>query len=54
MHELYLLEVVGAEKRISLPFDDPKDFDGTNQEAIKYHERVLEIGREICFAFSLL
>jgi arsenate reductase (thioredoxin) len=54
MHELYLLEVVGAEKRISLPFDDPKDFDVTNQEAIKYHERVLEIVREICFAFSLV
>jgi arsenate reductase (thioredoxin) len=46
--------VIGAEKRISLPFDDPKDFDGTNQEAIKYHERVLEIGREICFAFSCI
>jgi arsenate reductase (thioredoxin) len=46
--------VMGAEKRISLPFDDPKDFDGTDLEVIKYHERVLEIGREICFAFSLI
>jgi len=46
--------VFGAEKRISLPFDDPKDFDGTDQEAVKYYERVLEIGREICFAFSII
>lgn len=46
--------VFGAEKRISLPFDDPKDFDGTPQEAAEYHERVLEIGREICFAFSIV
>jgi arsenate reductase (thioredoxin) len=46
--------VIGAEKRISLPYDDPKDFDGTNQEGEKYHERVLEIGREIAFAFSLV
>lgn len=44
--------VIGAEKRISLPFKDPKDFDGTPQEEAKYHERVLEIGREICYAFS--
>lgn len=46
--------VFGAEKRISLPFDDPKDFDGTDLESAKYHERVLEIGREICFAFSIV
>lgn len=46
--------VVGAAARISLPYEDPKDFDGTNQESEKYHERVLEIGREIAFAFSLV
>lgn len=46
--------VIGAETRISLPFNDPKDFDGTPQEAEKYRERVLEIGREICYAFSLI
>lgn len=44
--------VIGAETRISLPFNDPKDFDSTPQEEEKYHERVLEIGREICYAFS--
>lgn len=46
--------VIGAETRISLPFNDPKDFDGTPQEVEKYYERVLEIGREICYAFSLV
>jgi arsenate reductase len=44
--------VAGASKRISLTYDDPKDFDGTAQEAEKYRERVQEIGREILFAFS--
>jgi protein-tyrosine-phosphatase len=44
--------VAGASARISLPFDDPKDFDGTDLEGSKYHERALEIGREILYAFS--
>ena len=44
--------VHGAEKRISLPYDDPKDFDGTPEEDLKYAERVMEIGKEILFAFS--
>lgn len=44
--------VFGMEKRISLPYNDPKDFDGTPQEAAKYSERVREIGTEILFAFS--
>jgi arsenate reductase len=44
--------VFGMEKRISLPYNDPKDFDGTPQEAAKYSERVKEIGTEILFAFS--
>lgn len=38
--------------RISLPYNDPKDFDDTPLEAAKYTERVHEIGREILFAFS--
>lgn len=46
--------VVGAEKRISLPFHDPKDFDGTPQEAEKYAERAQQIGREVAYAFSLV
>jgi arsenate reductase len=44
--------VIGAEKRISLPYDDPKDFDGTPKEEEKYRERVLEIGREISYALG--
>lgn len=44
--------VFGMEKRISLPYNDPKDFDDTPQEAAKYAERVREIGTEILYAFS--
>jgi arsenate reductase len=44
--------VVGATKRIALTYNDPKDFDGTSNEAAKYSERVHEIGREILYAFS--
>lgn len=46
--------VWGAAARISLPYDDPKDFDGTPQEEAKYAERVADIGREILYAFSLV
>jgi arsenate reductase len=44
--------VLGASTRIALTYNDPKDFDGTPQEAEKYSERVHEIGREILYAFS--
>lgn len=44
--------VYGMEKKISLPYDDPKDFDGTPQEAQMYNERVMQIGTEILYAFS--
>jgi arsenate reductase (thioredoxin) len=40
--------------RISLPFNDPKEFDDTPQEESKYSERTFEIGREIFYAFSLV
>lgn len=46
--------VSGATVRIATPYDDPKDFDGTPQEAAKYTERVHEIGREVLYAFSLI
>jgi hypothetical protein len=46
--------VAGASARISIPYDDPKEFDGTPQEAVKYRERVHEIGREVFFVFSLV
>ncbi len=44
--------VLGASSRISLTYDDPKEFDGTPQEEAKYKESVLRIGREILYAFS--
>jgi arsenate reductase (thioredoxin) len=46
--------IPGAEKRIAITYDDPKEFDGTPMEKQKYNERVNEIGREILFAFSLV
>ena len=46
--------VIGATRRISLPFNDPKDFDNTPQESKMYAERVHEIGREIAYAFSII
>ncbi len=46
--------ISGAEKRISLPFDDPKAFDGTPQQTQKYHERSLQIATELYFVFSNL
>lgn len=44
--------VSGSAIRISLPYDDPKNFDGTTLESAKYLERALEIGRELLFVFS--
>lgn len=41
-----------AAKRISLPFEDPKAFDGTDQQAAKYEERSLQIATELFYAFS--
>lgn len=46
--------VLGATGRIALTYDDPKEFDGTPQEAAKYRERVEQIGTEILYAFSLV
>lgn len=41
-----------AAKRISLPYDDPKAFDGTPQQEEKYDERCREIAREMVYTFS--
>jgi arsenate reductase (thioredoxin) len=43
--------VVGASVRISTPFNDPKEFDGTSQESLKYSESVHLIGREMLYGF---
>jgi arsenate reductase len=44
--------VPGCDFRLSLPYDDPKEFDETNLEEEKYGERVRQIGREILFMLS--
>ncbi|MEX0685859.1 MAG: protein-tyrosine-phosphatase [Balneolales bacterium] len=44
--------IPGAEVRIPVMYDDPKDFDGTDEEAIKYDERSMQIASELSYAFS--
>lgn len=44
--------VPGSEKRIPLTFEDPKAFDGTEQQAEKYLERSLQIATELKYVFS--
>jgi len=44
--------IPGAALRISLPYEDPKAYDGTNQEAEAYAARVHQIAHEIFFLFS--
>ena len=44
--------VPGAEKRISMPYEDPGDFDGTCLESVKYDERCMQIANELNYLFS--
>jgi arsenate reductase len=44
--------IAGAEKRISITFEDPKAFDNTPQQAEKYEERSLQIATEMFYVFS--
>ena len=44
--------IAGAEKRIPITFEDPKAFDGTPQQAVKYNERSLQIATELFYVFS--
>lgn len=44
--------VVGAAKRISVPYEDPKEFDNTSLEAEKYHEINIQIATEMFYVFS--
>lgn len=44
--------IAGAEKRISLPFDDPKRADHTPDQARVYAESSLQIGAEMYAVFS--
>lgn len=44
--------IPGASLRISLPYEDPKLYDGTGQEAEAYSERCRQIAREMMYLFS--
>ncbi len=44
--------VRGAERRLSLHYDDPKAFDGTPQETAKYDERCRQIAIEMLYVMS--
>ncbi|WP_187263928.1 arsenate reductase/protein-tyrosine-phosphatase family protein [Pontibacter beigongshangensis] len=44
--------VPGVESRISITYDDPKNFDGNPQEEEKYRERARQIGAEMLYIFS--
>lgn len=46
--------IPGAEKRISLPFKDPKAFDGTSEEAEQYDKLSLQIATEMKYVFNEL
>ncbi len=45
--------VFGADARFPIRYDDPKEFDGTDLEELKYRERFEQIGTEMLFAFQL-
>lgn len=44
--------IAGAEKRIPITFNDPKEFDNTPLQEEKYQERSLQIATEMFFVFS--
>ncbi len=44
--------VPGTDFRLSLPFDDPKAFDGTDQQDQKYDERCREIATQMLFVLK--
>ena len=44
--------VAGADRRIAIPYDDPKAFDGTEREAEIYDERCAQIAREMLYVFA--
>lgn len=46
--------IAGAEKRIPITFEDPKLFDGTDQEKEKYLERSVQIATEMLYVLEQL
>ena len=46
--------IPGADKRISLPFEDPKLFDNSPEQDAKYLERSIQIATELHYVFNQL
>lgn len=44
--------IPGAEARLPVRYEDPKTFDNTPDEAVKYDERSMQIGAEMFYVFS--
>lgn len=44
--------ILGAEKRIPITFDDPKEFDNSPMQSQKYEERSIQIAVEMYYVFS--
>ncbi|MCA1762113.1 MAG: protein-tyrosine-phosphatase [Flavobacteriales bacterium] len=44
--------IAGAEKRIPITYEDPKEFDNTPQQKEKYLERSIQIATELFYVFS--
>lgn len=44
--------IVGAEKRIPITYEDPKAFDNTPLQKVKYQERSIQIATELYYVFS--
>jgi protein-tyrosine phosphatase/arsenate reductase len=46
--------VHGAAARVAIPYEDPKEADGTAEEEARYDERVAQIGRDMAWVFASL
>ena len=44
--------IAGAEKRIAITYEDPKEFDNLPQQTEKYKERSIQIAEEMFYVFS--
>jgi arsenate reductase len=44
--------IAGAEKRVAITYNDPKEFDNTPKEIEAYRERSLQIAHEMIYVFS--
>jgi protein-tyrosine-phosphatase len=46
--------IPGASMRLAIPYEDPKEFDGTAKEVAGYRERCRQIATEMFYVFSLV